>query len=104
MNKEAILEKSRKEKPDEGMLLAENRGRKLGISVFCGFYVVITVFNLFTDQSNNVPTAMFWAYIAAEALPKYQFTKNKTYLIITISGFIAALAALLNFIIEYLGR
>ncbi len=104
MDKETILAKSRKEKNDEGMIIAENRGRKLGISVFCGFYVVITVFNLFTDQPNNIPTAMFWAYIAAEALPKYRFTKSKTYLITSIAAFIAALASLLNFVISYLGK
>ncbi len=47
MNKEEILEKSRKEKSDEGLIAAENQGRKIGIGVFCGVFVFIILFNIF---------------------------------------------------------
>ncbi len=104
MDKDAILAKSRQEKNDEGMIIAENRGRKLGISVFGGFFIVITFINLFHNQPNNAPMAMFWAYIAAEAFPKYKFTKNKTYLTTSIAAFIAALVSLLHLILIYLGK
>ncbi len=48
MNKEEILEKSRKEKSDEGLIAAENQGRKIGIGEFCGVFVFIILFNFFT--------------------------------------------------------
>ncbi len=52
MNKEEILEKSRKEKSDEGLIAAENQGRKIGIGVFCGVFVFIILFNFFYGQPN----------------------------------------------------
>ena len=55
MNREEILEKSRKEKQDEGMLNAENRGRKLGMVAFCIVFIAIMLINFCTGHSN--PTA-----------------------------------------------
>ncbi len=103
MNREEILAKSRKERNDEGMVEAENKGRKIGLCVFCAVSAFIILFNFFNGQSSYAPMAMFWAFIAAEAYPKYTFTKQKSYLIITIAGAIAAIASLGSFVITVLG-
>lgn len=103
MNKDEILAKSRNEKSDEGMQQAENKGRRIGVSAFCGVFIFIVIFNLFNGQQSYAPQAMFWAFVAAEAYPKYRFTKRKEYLISTIAGCIASVAFLVNFIIETLG-
>lgn len=100
MNREEILEKSRKEKIDEGMISAENRGRKIGFCVFCAIFVFIMVFNLLNGQPSFGPKSMFWAFVAAEAYPKYCFTKNKTFLVTTIAGSIASAASLTSFVIS----
>jgi len=63
MNKEEILTKSRNEKNDEGMILAENKGRKIGVSAFCAVFIVIVLFNMFNDKSNYAPFAMLWAFL-----------------------------------------
>ncbi len=102
MNKEEILEKSRKEKSDEGLIAAENQGRKIGIGVFCGVFVFIILFNFFYGQPNYAPMGMFWAFLAAEAYPKYKFTQRKGYLLIVVAGAIACIASLGSFIITTL--
>lgn len=102
MNKEQILARSRAEKTDEGMQQAENRGRRIGISTFCIVFIFIVLFNLFNGQHSYAPYAMFWAFVAAEAYPKYRFTKNKAYLISTIAGFIASIASLASFVLSVL--
>ena len=103
MNREEILAKSRKERNDEGMVEAENKDLKIGLCVFCAVSAFIILFNFFNGQSSYAPMAMFWAFIAAEAYPKYTFTKQKSYLIITIAGAIAAIASLGSFVITVLG-
>ncbi len=100
MNKEEVLERSRAEETDEGMQQAENRGRRIGEMAFSVVFVFIVVFNLFTGQNNYVPMAMFWAFIAAESYPKYQFTKNKAFLISTIAGSIASAASLVSHVAD----
>ncbi len=100
MNREEILEKSRNEKMDEGMVNAENRGRYIGMSAFCLVFIFITIFNLFHGQHNYGPQAMFWAFIAAEAFPKYRFTKQKVYMVTTVAGTFASAASLASFVIS----
>lgn len=102
MNKDEILKKSRAEKNDEGMRQAENQGRRVGQIAFCCVFVFVIIFNLFNNQNNYAPMSMFWAFIAAEAYPKYQFTKRKAFLISTIAGAVASIASLLSFIIASL--
>lgn len=90
MNREEILAKSRAEAVDEGMREAESKGRQLGITAFTVMLLIIVIFNWCTGQSNNVPLAMFWAFAAAEAYPKYKFTQDKSFLVSTfIAGFCA---------------
>ena len=102
MNKEEILAKSRKEKSDEGLIAAENQGRKIGIAVFCAVLIFVIVFNLFTAQSNYAQIALFWAFIAAEAYPKYKFTSKSGYLITVIAGAVASIVFLIGHVLTVL--
>lgn len=102
MNREEILLKSRQEKNDEGMTAAETEGRKIGMTTFCIVFIIITIFNFFNGQSNYAPMAMFWAFVAAEAYPKYRFTKNKAFLISTIAGGIASVFSIANLVLTTL--
>lgn len=103
MDKEEILKKSRNEQRDEGMILADNKGKKIGASAFCFVFIFIILVNMLKGQPNYAPNAMFWAFLAADALPKYQFTKSKVYLVTVIAGFIASLTFLICFVIQVIG-
>lgn len=98
MNKEEILMRSRKEK-DEGMEYVENKGRKIGVTAFCCIFVFIVLFNMFMGKTNYAVFSMFWAFAAAEALPKYRFTGQKAFLVTTICGSVACIASLLSYVI-----
>ena len=102
MTREEILARSRSEHRDEGMERAENRGRKIGFSAFCSVFIVLVVFQLFTGGKTEGFLALFWAFLAAEAFPKYQFTGKKSYLITTVCGALASLLFLANFMITAL--
>lgn len=103
MNKEEILKKSREEGNDEGLLEAENNGRKLGYMVFSLVFIFILIINFLNGKSSYAPMAMFWAFLAAEAYPKFKFTKQKVYLISTFAGTIASVAYLMSFVFETIG-
>lgn len=103
VNKEDILAKSRKEKNDEGLIAAENQGRKIGIAAFCFVFIFILLFNFITGQASSSAVALFWAFFAAEAYPKYKFTSESHYLLIVIGGTIASIAALANYVLTVLG-
>lgn len=100
MDKEEILKKSREQKEDEGIIFAENKGRRFGIVGFVSVFVIIVLFNLFTGQNNFAPFTMFWAYAAAEAYGKYSVTKKKAYFVTTIFAGIAAVCFLASYILK----
>ena len=102
MEKEEILAMSRKEKNDEGFTVAEHQGRRLGVAAFSAVLIFIVLFNLFTGQTNNIPLSLCWAFVAAEAYPKYTFTKKSSYLVVVIAGSLASLAFLIAHILSVL--
>ena len=102
MNRDEILARSRAEQNDEGMRDAEEKGRRIGIRAFALVEVIILIFNGLTDQPNYVPIAMFWAFAAAEAYPKYRFTGKRSFLAVTIMGGLASLLFLVCHILSVL--
>ena len=102
MNKDEILARSRAEQNDEGMRDAEEKGRRIGIRAFALVEVIVLIFNFFTDQPIYVPAALFWAFTAAEAYPKYRFTGKRSFLAVTIMGGIASLLFLVCHILSVL--
>lgn len=103
MNKEEILAKSRRENLDEGKKNAENQGRQIGILSFLIVLIFLIIFNMCTDQPNDAPIAVFWAYVAAEAYPRYRFSKDKSLLVTTIAGGLLSIANLIIYVIDVLG-
>lgn len=69
---------------------------------FCTLFIVIVIFNLITGQINYAPMTLFWGFVAAEAYPKYRFTKNIGYLITVILGTVASLCCLAAYIVSVL--
>lgn len=102
MNKEDILEISRRENEDEGERQAEVRGQTIGIKAFCAVEIVIILFNFFTGQPNYVPFTMFWTFTAAEAYPRYRFTGKRSLLVTTIAGSVAAVVFFICHVLDVL--
>lgn len=103
MDKEEILKRSREEKEDEGVIFAENKGRRFGIIGFSSVFIIIVFLNLFTGQDNFVPFTLFWAYVAAEAYGKHSVTKKKVYFITAIAATVASICFLACYIMKTLG-
>ncbi|WP_456069454.1 DUF6442 family protein [Eubacterium sp.] len=97
VHKKEILEKAQKESDDEGLQNARNKGRAWGVVAFTAVYVIITIFNFVKDNPNNIPSLFFMAYIAAESIPEFIFTKKKIFLFTSICAGIAAILNLIQY-------
>lgn len=97
VDKAKILEKAQKESDDEGLQNARNKGRVWGVVAFTAVYVIITIFNYVKDNPNNIPSLFFMAYIAAESIPEFIFTKKKIFLFTSICAGIAAILNLIQY-------
>ena len=97
VDKAKILEKAQKESDDEGLQNARNKGRVWGVVAFTAVYVIITIFNFVKDNPNNIPSLFFMAYIAAESIPEFIFTKKKIFLFTSICAGIAAILNLIQY-------
>ncbi|HIY12884.1 MAG TPA: hypothetical protein H9842_04785 [Candidatus Agathobaculum merdipullorum] len=103
MNKEEILAKSRSENTDEGKKNAEDQGRQIGIIAFIIVLIFLFIFNMCTNRSNDALAAVFWTYVAAEAYPRYRFSKEKSLLFTTIAGGFLAIANLITYVMRVVG-
>jgi hypothetical protein len=52
---------------------------------------------------SHAVSSLFWAFFASEGYAKYRFSKQMTYLIITIAGGLSSILSLVNFIVDTLG-
>ena len=95
MEKQDILEKSRREKRDEGVTYAENAGRRYGMIAFCLLNSAMILYNLVKGLDSYLPLALFWGYLAAEGLGKYQVRRERKYLWVVVCGAVASLCFLL---------
>lgn len=100
MDREEVLSRARAAKMDEGLVQAEQKGRRVGVIAFCLVFIGLTIFNLVVGRDNDALGAMFLAYIAAEAYPKYRFTGEKGYLVTVVCFAIAAVCFLACYVIE----
>ena len=55
MEKQDILEKSRREKTDEGVTYAENAGRRYGMIAFCLLNSAVILYNLVKGLDSYLP-------------------------------------------------
>ena len=95
MDKNEILEKSRKDNQlrDEGVLHAQEKGRKWGVVGFLSLFVAVQIYHLVMGLHSELPTIFFMGYVSCEALGEYGFRRKKSYLGL---GIVAALACVLN--------
>ena len=99
MNKEDILEKSRKEKEDEGKQYAENKGRTIGVKAMSAMFIIVIVYNLLKGLNPYAVFALFWTYLGFEAYGKYKITRGKAEKTSAIAGIIAGVVFLIDYIL-----
>ena len=100
MEKQDILEKSRQEKTDEGVTYAENEGRRYGEISFCLLVIAVLVYDFTKGLDNYLPMSLLWAYLAAQALGKYQVRRERRFLWGIVFGAIASLCFLLCYVLR----
>ena len=100
MEKQDILEKSRREKRDEGVTYAENKGRRYGEISFCLLIIAVLVYDFAKGLDSYLPLALFWGYLAAEGLGKYQARRERKYLWVVVCGAVASLCFLLCYVLR----
>ncbi|MFT9397884.1 MAG: DUF6442 family protein [Bifidobacterium psychraerophilum] len=101
MNRNEILNRSRKEGSDEGLLYSGDRGRYAGELAFAAAFVIINAFNLLrgVDVTYSLPLwALFFAFLSVKWVPLYRFTRNARYLVLSIVTLLLAVA----FIVAYM--
>ena len=105
MKKEDILARSRQSHKDEGMEHAENRGRKIGFIAYTIVTAILAVLSLFFWQLGTLHAVslLFWTYFCFESYSKFRFTKKKRYLVMIIGGGVAAIYALISYILVLVG-
>lgn len=100
MEKQDILEKSRQEKVDEGVTYAENKGRRYGMIAFGLLSSAVLVYNLIKGLDSYLPLALFWGYMAADGLGKYQVRRERKFLWVIVCGIIASLCFLACYVLR----
>ncbi len=88
MNKEEILEKSRKEKRDEGKEYTFDRSRKIGIIGMVIVFCILAVFNQYNNrkETNEALLALFFGYLCFEGFGIYHINRRRIDLFKIILG------------------
>ena len=100
MDKNEILEKSRKENRDEGVAYAEQTGRRYGEVVFCLLIILVLLYNIVKGLDNSLPMSLLWGYLAAAALGRYQSRRGRYALVTLVCSAIASLCFLLCYVLR----
>ncbi len=105
IDKEKILERSRKEQKDEGELYLANKGRILFLKVFALLVMVFLLLSFFKRQSytTHVIMSIFWSVYSIDHYYRYRFNHKKIHLISFIgsllAGIIFGILAVLNLLL-----
>ena len=104
MEKEEILEKSRKENQihDEGVLHARDMGRQWGVVGFLALCVAVMIYHLVLGLDISLPRVFFLGYVSCEALGEYGSRREKQFLVTGILGGLGALASVAAYVWETL--
>ncbi len=105
MNKDEILERSRKQKEDEGIAFIENKGMSYGVIGMSVMFFSLAIIFIFVGGDNlSVPFAMMTAYQGAENIGKYSAGREKKDLVWGIILSITAVVFLMSYLlIDVLG-
>ena len=93
MNKEEILEKSRREKEDEGVTYALDKGRRYGVGGMNLMMSVLLLFNVWQGQDNSAILALLCAYNGFNLLGNYRVLKKRSQLVIALLCLLAGALA-----------
>lgn len=82
MDKNEILQKSRLENKDEGMLIARNKGAVLGKRIMAAMCIIILLIYVFIKRVDDfgyfAVLAIFYSFLIGENIEQYRFTKKKS--------------------------
>ena len=104
MDKNEILEKSRKENPlhDEGVLHARDKGRQWGVLGFLALCVAVQIYHLVLGLDNSLPMVFFLGYVACESLGQYRVRQEKHLLVVGCLGAVGSLLSLASYVMDTL--
>ena len=96
MDREEILEKSRRENMvrDEGVVDARNKGMQWGVVGFLFLCVTVLIYNLARGLDASLPVAFLLGYIGCEAFGRYGARRERSMLVTGILGTVGTLCAL----------
>lgn len=95
MNKDEILRKSREQKEDEGMIHADNSGRRYGFIGLTIMFAAHVILVLFFGGNFAVPMSLWCAFTGVECFGKYKANSRKSDL---FCGFVLCFAAVVFFL------
>ena len=67
---------------------------------FCLLNSAVILYNLVKGLDSYPPLALFWGYLAAEGLGKYQARRERKYLWVVVCGAVASLCFLLCYVLR----
>ena len=108
MEKQEILEKSRKENQlcDEGVLRAQEKGRQWGVVGFLALCAAVQVYHLALGLDNSLPLTFFLGYVACEALGRHRARRRarreKHLLVVGCLGAVGSLLSLASYVMDTL--
>lgn len=100
MDKEEILEKSRKENllHDEGEMNARDKGRQWGEIGFLFLCVAVGIYNFVLGLDASLPIVFFFGYLSCDAFGRYGARRDKSRLVTGILYAIGTLAFLVAYV------
>ena len=81
INKEENLTKNRLSKQDEGIEFIENKGYRIGYSIFIIVNLLIVIFNSTNGLKSYDILCLAFTFFSVESVLKYKFTSKKKYII-----------------------
>ena len=100
MNKDEILRKSREQKEDEGVIHAENAGRRygfIGLSITLAAYMILFVF---WGGNLCIPMSFWCAFTGAECFGRYKTKSKKSELLGALVLILSAIAFFLSYLLR----
>ncbi len=102
MDKNKILEKSRKEMPKEEYEQVKSKGINIGYYIFSALFIFLIIFDFVNGKDIYEIMTLFWGLFAGLAYSKYKTYKHKSTLIGFVCSIIACLGFLANYVIHVL--
>ena len=99
LDRDTILARSRNENFDEGLAAAEDRGRKLGRTVFGVVAIGLLLFSL--NQESDAFYAilpLIFLFAAADYYPLYRFTRKKQHLYFAVLNSVLSVLGVVAFV------